>query len=444
MRLSEIIARPSRPEALFHPTEPKALARAVERIEQRWPDIAPTPQEKDRDAIALMALRHVTAWDWPARQSLITAAARAAFDPVRRDRASLAPLRDFLIRETAASRRPGFLGALCEVYLESFVPAAPHSRALAEALISAQPRLPGRWAKAFGALPELLDARHGPARMAQRMAASSEPLAMLKAAGLRFPHRQGFMDHAHAAFIEVLEPGLRSDNGAAFAHLCAWLRSDDGKGRTLGADLALKAVLAPWRAFDPSAAYRDVLVRDLVRLYGDPRLTQGDWHNTSDAKAPLLRWLVGATLELFLDVVTEAEKSVNNDMWRRRNDFWRRLHREKKILDASVALSQRGREIADALARKNPDRTLPICEQAAGGTRRETSLLIMNINGKIVVEGSHNYKLHVFPRDFLNSPQLHQKSYDCEQIRRLLRHRPDLTKTHNGAWEWDAERMIFQ
>lgn len=424
---------------MFHPSDYKKLIRAVERIEQRWPQVAPVPQERDRDAIAEKALRHVVDWDWPARQSLMTAAARAAFDDVRRERASLAPLRDFLIREVAASSRPGFLGALSEVYLESFVPGAPHSLALAESLAEARPRLSSRWAKAFDALPELLDARSGPARIAQRMVASSEPFTMLKAAGLRFPHRTGFMDHAHTAFVDALKPGLTHDNGAAFAHLCAWLRTDDGKARTAGADEALKAVLTPWRDHDPSEAYKVVLLRELVALYGDPRLGRGDWHNTGEAKAPLLRWLAAATQELFWQIISRAD---NSHMVPQRRAFWLQMFEEGRISEAWFALSEKGELLARALAKQTSGGILASFGRQTHGGHNGRCLLIMRVGQNIVVEGSSNYKVHIFNETCKDRPKLYLGSYNCESIRRTLPEKFKKTHDQYGNWQqWVRQQL---
>ena len=69
-------------------------------------------------------------------------------------------------------------------------------------------------------------------------------------------------------------------------------------------------------------------------------------------------------------------------------------------------------------------------EQTAGGSRLHTSLLILKIGNCIVVEGSHNYKVHVFRDSDRRAPRLFEKKYDCERIRLAPGHRE---QAHLGA-----------
>ncbi|WP_414813027.1 EH signature domain-containing protein [Pantoea ananatis] len=62
--------------------------------------------------------------------------------------------------------------------------------------------------------------------------------------------------------------------------------------------------------------------------------------------------------------------------------------------------------------------TLKFGRQVAG-SRKNTSLLILKIGHCIVVEGSHNYKVHIFRSDNKKAPELFRLKYDCEHIRTL-------------------------
>ena len=77
--------------------------------------------------------------------------------------------------------------------------------------------------------------------------------------------------------------------------------------------------------------------------------------------------------------------------------------------------------------------------QTAGGGRAQPSLLILKIGDKIVVEGSHGYKIHVFPVSHLFAPKLYQPSYDCESIRMAIGAE---STAHRGDWQgWILERI---
>lgn len=117
-------------------------------------------------------------------------------------------------------------------------------------------------------------------------------------------------------------------------------------------------------------------------------------------------------------------------MWAPRRKFWLGLHDQKRIDAAWVAFSKEGVEFA---RRKGADnRFLRFGRQEAGGSRTNTSLLILKIGNKIVVEGSHSYKVHVFKDDHPKAPKLYEGRYDCEHIRLLP---GSWSVAHNGDWQ---------
>ena len=55
--------------------------------------------------------------------------------------------------------------------------------------------------------------------------------------------------------------------------------------------------------------------------------------------------------------------------------------------------------------------------RSRGAEDRKKCLLIMNIDEKWVVEGSDNFKTHVFPRRRLSTWKPYEDCYTCEQFR---------------------------
>lgn len=248
-------------------TDPFALERAVRRIQERWPEVVPSPREQDRDAILARLQRRLQTGNWKdARLSEVTAAARAAFDPDRRQRRQWNDVRRFLVEECAVSTRRGFTGCMASVYLESFQPGAEHTRDLAAVLGTAIDRLPARWRRLFANLPELLDPARGPQLLARRMSHAEEPFAMLQSAGLVTPHGTGFMDHAHRAFIQAMRERLQRPDRQAALQLFAWLAPDAVHVRQRDAELAIDALLEPWRDHDPEERYRILLIDRLTSV----------------------------------------------------------------------------------------------------------------------------------------------------------------------------------
>lgn len=449
MRLSKIVSGDIAPPARPRLTSPTRLHDAIASIRDRWPDVVPQPPEKDRDAI-LRALRdRIRRNDWQgARMREVTAAAHAAFDPVRVARDEFEIVREFLIAELRASTVPGFLGAMAVVQMESFSPNAPHTLALCAALQDVSPRIPGQRRTPLENAPELLDPVHGPERLARRMLAAPEPFGALKALGIVAPHGKGFMDHAHRSFVAAMRDRLAPGDRGETERLLAWLHPPGRAARKTDAALGISALLAPWTRQAAPEDLRTRLIAALTVGWGDPRLPDADgaWVDVpKDEKAVFYRWLTGETLEAFLEIMSEQKESDTVDaerMWLNRVEFWRDLYRSGKIDAAWVALTNDGAEVARRRAKRSGNESLATVfgRQTAGGSRRKTSILILKCGDKIIVEGSDSYKVHIFRASDAKAPQLYQPQYDCESIRRTLNEREK--RAHNGDWTgWVMERI---
>jgi len=405
------------------------LASAAERILNRWPDVVADPPERDRERIVQEVLRRLDAGDWAgARISQVTAAAVALYDETRRARSDLDRLRDFYCEEILSSDRTTFLNAMFAVFIGSYVPNAPHTRQLASSLRRAQERIGGRWGLLLRSIPECLDPENAHAAVATRMIRMASPWEELRGLGLRSPHSPGLMDYAHLLFVERTAPSLHQR--PAIDRFLGWLRPNTQSPRVTGAAEAITALLNPWRYSAPTDADRQELIRRLTTMYGDPRVRGENaiWSAVPDhARAIMERWLTGENIRFFLDVVSAVETS---HMWEPRRKFWLGLHEQNRIDSAWVAFSDAAKDHAKSRATDNE--FLRFGKQSARGTRAKTSLLILKIGGKIVVEGSHDYKVHVFRADNPKAPRLYEQNYDCEAIRLLP---GSWTVRHTHDWQ---------
>jgi len=284
-----------------------------------------------------------------------------------------------------------------------------------------------------------LNAHRAPEAIADLMMQMDDCWNGLKQLGLRTPHAPGVMDHAHLAFVEKLRPmgaKLRS-----VEKLFDWLKPDGQAARMSGASEAITVVLAPWLNAEPSQQHLTFVTENLIGLYGDPRVQRGGaWAGVpAEHQNVLMRWLTGENIRFFLDIVTKSEAS---HMWEPRRKFWLGLHEQKRIDAAWVAFSKAADDHAkQELGSRGGKGLLDFGRQVAGGTRSDTSLLIMQIGEKIVVEGSHNYMVHLFRKGEPRAPKLYDRKYDCEAIRKL----PNLgARVHDypGHWRgWVLERI---
>ncbi|MCX5513010.1 hypothetical protein C3941_01995 [Kaistia algarum] len=435
MSLSEVLRRhaPYQPRPL---SGLAPLAAAAERVLARWPDAVKEPPEKDRERLVQEMLRRLEQEDWrDVHTSFVTTAAVALFDNERRERPDLAKLRQFYLDEIIANDSASFRRAMVAVYIGSYVPRAAHTVALARSLSRVADALGGRWSVLLQAVPRLLDGVSAHEQVSQLMLSMPQPWSNLKSINLRSPHAPGLMTHAHLAFVKALAPDLAEP--PAIDKLLNWLKPEGAQPKAEGASEAISALLMPWRTSDPPSDLRSELTTRITGLYGDPRTRgkEAPWNGVADDLVEhLSRWLTGENIRFFMDIVSDVETS---HMWTPRRQFWMKLHQERRITSAWVALSDEGARLARQRAAGRPG--LKFGRQIAGGSRIRTCLLILKIGSKIVVEGSHNYKVHVFDESAAGRPKLYQDGYDCELIRSI---RGAQAKMHLGDWQgWVRERI---
>lgn len=436
--LANLLSRPAPPVRSGAAPDLSTIRRDAARIAARWPDHA-APTSTDPASLLREMSHRVASGNWTGcRLGAVCDAARLAFAQDWRDEAEHAPLRAFFVAEAAVSSRVPLVSALFLAYLESFAPSARHTSDLARALSAARENLPARARSLVEQIPALLEPSHAADAVARRMLDMQTPYEGLRELGIASPHAPGLMDHAHLRYVELLGPHLRDEETAG--RLLSWLDPENACIRHSGAAEAITALLRPWTEREPSEERQSYLTRKLVDMYGDPRRSTGDpWHRVGAAeRAVFLRWLTGENLRLLFDAITDTNDS---HMWEARRRFYLGLHEEKRIEAAWVAFAPAGaRRARRILEASGHGQSMTFGEQVAGGTRSNTSLLIARIGGKIVVDGSHNYKVHVFPADHPAAPRLFEKTYDCEAIR-LSAPRAS-AKTHNGDWQtWVRMRI---
>lgn len=431
MRLDDAITRMTR----FSPPavpELRYIEASVHKVHERWPDVAVNVNPREREALAVRLRDRVAQDNWDnARISFVLAAASAVFDPERRDRADLSQARSFLIEELRASRSETFLSGLFAVYLESYVANGAHTRSIASALDTARGRMSPSVRGLLEWVPELLDAADGPRRLASRIVRMTDPFRELSRAGLRNPHGPGFMERAHEVLSAQVAPELTGR--ARIDWYIDWIRPAGREARTIGAEQAIEALTSPWISAAPSDLLRSYLVEALIEMYGDPRIRSGGvWGGIGRAHMEVIhRWLTREDMRFFTGVVDAAQK---NAMWPPRRNFWLQLFDEGKIDAAWVAFSSQ----AFTYARQNMMR-----EDARNADSRfgyqaarpstNTSLLILRIGDKIMVDGCHSYRTHVFHKDDPMAPQMFKEGYDCEEIMRASDNRSDSASRAHGS-----------
>lgn len=406
------------------------VKRSIGRVLERWPNAVGIPQEKDREALALEMARRIEAWDWKnVKTSRITSAAVAIFDTERSDRLDLLKVRQFYLNEISACAPGSFLDAMVWIYIESFDPTAQHTKELANALLARANELGAKCQNLLQAIPSLFDLKNAHTELAGIMLEADDPYRALKEIGFRSPHGQGLVQHAHSAFVEKTAPHLRQKNERD--RLMCWLMPETGSVLQAGAGSAVEALLAVWENETPSDEVRHEISEAIINAYNDPRLHRGGiWSGFDPSlREILLRWLTKQDMKFFCDMVTATQ---NSHMWPPRRDFWLELYEDKMIDEAWVAFGASARQYAQRqlLGSGAANLNRRFARQLDRGGK--TSLLIMRIGNKIVVDGCHNYRTHIFRADDPSAPKLYAPTYECDRIM----HRSKLAKSHSAIHTW--------
>jgi hypothetical protein len=346
----------------------------------------------------------------------VVRAARVLFSPKFRAREDFSDLRRFYLEEIRANPSRGFISSMFSVYITSYEPGGIHTLAMAEAFSNAHDRLGARWQQLVKCAREILDPKTGHQKLGTRIEAMGSIWEELRQMGFSAPHAPGIIDHAHLHYLKLV--GSRFSEWAQVEKLLLWLKPGHGNPRLSGACQSIEAMLDPWLRRDCPDDFRDRLLERLVSLYGDPRVSQAaHWIEIRREYLDLLhRWLTKADMGFFIEVVNRTQPS---HMWPPRRDFWLQLYRQGQIDAAWVAFCPDAAAYAKQhlISNSELDVSKRFGRQVTKGSYGNTSLLIMKVGRKIIVDGCHSYKTHIFEMSDPAAPSLFSHSYDCDSIR---------------------------
>lgn len=415
----------------------QGLSQAAQAVFQAFPGfgkVAPATLEQVKAKIAT-AVRN---WEW---ESVTVGEVGMLAGAVFGRAEELDPLTlDFVRREVQATTNPTLLDAAAEGYFAGWSRGGQLTRWLASIMQQRSSHLSKRWQNVFVSIPQALDASHAPEQLAERMVAEPDPYRWLTGAGVASPHSGNLMQELHVAWLRAL-PEIKTD--AQVKQLFRWILPE-GRARANDemAASAIEKLLTPWLHKMPDQEYRKALLERITDAYGDPRNQRPEFWSLVSApcRAVLVRWLAGASMDALLSVIT---KSTANHMWPPRHHFWKGLFNRGLVDEAWVALSPAAADIAGDMFAKSANSASAVAGRQTSRARKDTCLLVMRIGRHIVVEGSHDYRVHVFSDTDSRAPKLYETTYDAEALILGVGH-PD-TRIHDpyGHWmKWVEERVV--
>ncbi len=436
MRLTEILKSHSKPAFVPHLGNPKSVIDAANSIRDRWPNLETMNDHANGRQHAEELRRRIKDDDWQDYYwSDLVRVANTVFAS-RELRTEFQSVSEFLIDQIRSDASRVFLGAMFSQYLATYEPMSEVISDFATALKRNQ-----CWRKIMPAIDSLVSTfhildpdRHPHKLIANFMKEQDSPFEEVQKKGIRAPHGQGIMSYAQYDFISQLALNIERKSESDIDQLLNWMcpvSAQPLQGNY--APMAIDALLLPWRDEEPGPDLKKRIESRLCEAYGDPRVKVGVWGECNDeAKGVMCRWMTSKTIDLFFDIVSQVNGS---HMWPDRKIFWENLLREGQISDAWFALSESGA----AKARKiKEDDDLPL-EFATNVSKnkadREKCLLLMKVNDRLVVEGTHNFAVRVFPSPIRTRVRLRQERYDCDAVRSAGNMEGAKLTPHNGDWQ---------
>lgn len=414
----------------------RALTRTLDRVIERYDQPPSTPLSGAKDYLEKF-LEKLTSGNWRRTPlSFVTQAASFAFAQESRDVARYEQVRTFLIDEIRASTRESFLSAMVHVYVGSFEPGAAHTRQLARALQEAREQVGLRWRNLLDSVPDVFDAGKVVPHLASLMQQMEDPWHGLRALGLRQPHAPGLMDYVHLEFVKAAQRALT--NLPAVQRMVNWLKPPGQSPRRVGAAVAIDALLSPWRERPPPAEVSTLLTDRLTEFYGHPKAGRDAVWNEVDPglERIFMRWLMHADFRFLFRILREVEPS---HMFPDREAFWRVELEAGRVDELWVAFKPEGYRVALERHPAGHNREWLRFGMQAG--ENDKSLLLMRIGNKIVVDGTHNFKVHIFDASSSQAPRLYQSEYDVRDIRRRVNMD---SFAHLGDWQSKTRRRLAQ
>ncbi|RUM08314.1 EH signature domain-containing protein [Rhizobium chutanense] len=415
-----------------------ALRSSARAIEDAFPGLSKAPAVSIQQAIAKVSAA-LSEWQW---DSVTTGMVSMACRAFLRGEVQNRGVQDFLVREMEATTIRPLLDAACEAFFDGWERGHARTRWLARLIQDKSPSLSGRWNGLFQAIPDFLDADQGTRRVAEKMHRQPDAFRWLLGCGVAAPHGGPLMRQIHLDWLSAMAP-VRTRESCE--RVFAWIRPEGFPpiDHELAA-VAIDKLLEPWHQTMPEASYRQELLDRLLNAYGDPRNARREfWPLTSDASRQVLRrWLAGQSMDALLRVITQATEATTS-MWPPRHHFWKGLHERGVVSEAWVVLSPNAARIADDLYAETREETYKMAGRQTARSRKDTCLLIMRVGRYVVVEGSHDYRVHLFNASDQRAPQLYRDEYDAEAI--TLPADDPMARRHDpqGNWmRWVQERVL--
>jgi hypothetical protein len=349
----------------------------------------------------------------------------------------LAELKGFVshfLERVRRNHRRNEYAALIGAYLREFRAESPEFRAVAAVVRGGVRKWSWVW-KVRQERYDLFDPAKAPTTIAKLVLDDPRKIwKILEDAGLKGEFVGCALARAaHEQLLRLLPATLKAERLKPndLESLLGWSSIRAGQLRFPASEARIaEALLGCWREREPDAETRAVIQKFLLEALGDPRIRAGAarWLGVAEEhKQVLLRWLVGTSLEQFLQIVDQVARPNH---WDYRRAFWTAYYRVGAIDEAWVAFSRSGY----ALAKKCFDGPVGFAG-LEGGVQAGHAVLLLRIGGLVIADWSHDGSCRIWVSGNRKTPNFYRTRYRRDD---LVNHE-DFSQRHvsseRGNWQ---------
>jgi hypothetical protein len=310
---------------------------------------------------------------------------------------------DALLSSLEISEKKSFLKAAIDVYFIKYSSANKQVARLSETLAKRNKReLP--LSNFLKEEIEIFNRNAAHNQLGKFLANSEKPYDVLQKNGVPSPHMPGLFEQSFLSMLSSLQQDLDHLQRDAFDKIMNWMAPNSSIIARHQLNHGIEALLLPFEEHSDKDL-QEIILRFCIENFKDPRVNKAKWNGVSSKALKIIsKWLTTKSLLVFFEIINRFQDS---HMWEPRKKFWSKINDDNLIDNAWVVLSKQGTLWARQIADKNEDPSFRSHGQIAD-ISEEKCFFIMQIGDLTIVEGTHNFKLRIFKKGNLHTPDLYK------------------------------------
>ncbi len=172
----------------------------------------------------------------------------------------------------------------------------------------------------------------------------------------------------------------------------------------------IESLLLPWITKKPDEELKNKITKFLIENFSDIRINPQNWIGVSDsAKAIFKKWLSGAALEKFFEIISDSQGN-HSEKWEYRKAFWMAYYNSDLIEDVWVVFEKKYYNEAKNISDEN-------IGFGVVSSNENRAAIIIKIGNFIFSEWSDVGKCRAWNENNGQAPRLHKNFYEEYELK---------------------------